>query len=536
LSLNWKEINCILEELNLPGAQIQKVLQSTYDTLAFQVYGGCGTGDGGRGDGEHSTGDGDTGKGPARARLILVSLAPRGCRIHETFRAVPKSEKPLRFAEFLKARIVNGRIEEAVQLGDNRIVRITVRRGDKRYRLYIRLWSNAANVIAAEEDGTILDAMKRLPKRGEISGGLYRPEETMIPAAAGAPPGSPPSESTPAAELPPAHSTKQYEVRELPGDGSFNKRVDHRYAEQGGTRSLAELREEARRSIGKNRSRLEAALGRLREKEADYAGAERFKEYGDLVLSQGASIPEGAAWLEAETFAEAEGGRGGTIRIELDPRKGPAKNAEAYYEKYRKAKSGLGEIREEIAAGERELASLGEAETRLMEESNPLHLEGLIKKLRRGLLPSAAKMPSAIKAARGKSGGRMRPGLAFADGDWLFLVGRDAAENDELLRRHVNGSDLWLHVRDWAGSYVFIKNRPGKTVPLEILLDAGNLALFYSRGRNNRRGDLYYTQVKYLRRAKNGPRGLVIPTQEKNLAVTLDDGRLKRLEAARLMR
>jgi predicted ribosome quality control (RQC) complex YloA/Tae2 family protein len=113
-------------------------------------------------------------------------------------------------------------------------------------------------------------------------------------------------------------------------------------------------------------------------------------------------------------------------------------------------------------------------------------------------------------------------------------VGRDAAENDALLRRHVKGNDLWLHVRDYAGSYVFIKQRPGKTVPLDVLLDAGNLALFYSKGRNNGEGDLFYTPVKFLRRAKNGPRGLVIPTQEKNLHIKANEGVLKELENCRV--
>jgi predicted ribosome quality control (RQC) complex YloA/Tae2 family protein len=81
---------------------------------------------------------------------------------------------------------------------------------------------------------------------------------------------------------------------------------------------------------------------------------------------------------------------------------------------------------------------------------------------------------------------------------------------------------------------VFIKQRSGKTVPLDILLDAGNLALFYSKGRQNGEGDLFYTQVKFLRRAKNGPKGLVIPTQEKNLHVKMESGRLKELEHCRI--
>jgi predicted ribosome quality control (RQC) complex YloA/Tae2 family protein len=81
---------------------------------------------------------------------------------------------------------------------------------------------------------------------------------------------------------------------------------------------------------------------------------------------------------------------------------------------------------------------------------------------------------------------------------------------------------------------VFIKQRAGKTVPLEILLDAGNLAVFYSKGRNSGEGDLFYTQVKYLRRAKDGPKGLVLPTQEKNLHVRVESSRLKELETCRV--
>ncbi|MDR2629575.1 MAG: NFACT RNA binding domain-containing protein, partial [Spirochaetaceae bacterium] len=185
---------------------------------------------------------------------------------------------------------------------------------------------------------------------------------------------------------------------------------------------------------------------------------------------------------------------------------------------YRKAKSGLDELRGEIAAGEAELVRLRETLESLLREENPLVLHKRLKN--RGERPALAV-------------GRKRPGLSFRRGDWLIIVGRDAAENDALLRRHVKGRDLWLHVRDYAGSYVFVKQRAGKTVPLDILLDAGNLALFYSKARNNGEADLFYTQVKFLRRAKNGPKGLVIPTQEKNLRIKADAARLRELEKCR---
>ncbi|MDR2096896.1 MAG: NFACT RNA binding domain-containing protein [Spirochaetaceae bacterium] len=477
MSLNWKEIDLILSELDLAGCQIQKVNQNDFDVLSFKVYGQGGE------------------------RTLLAVIRSGVCRLHETFRAAPKSDKPLRFGELLKSRIVNGWIEEAVQLGSDRIVRWTIRRGERRYLLYFRLWSNAANVLLCESDGRIIDAMRRLPKRGEAGGGYYRPEQELKAGGAKA---------------------DRYAVREPGGEGSFNEKIDRWYAEEGASLSLDALRAEAHRRTEGGVSRLEAALARLREKEAEYSGAERLKEYGDIIMASMTANPPAESsggvtesWIEVEDFYS-----GGLIRLNVDPKKSPAENAAFYYGQYRKAKSGLADVRAEISSAEAKITRQKEILAELLNETNPLRLQKLLKN------GSAAQIAV-------KNGGRKRPGLAFRRGEWLLIVGRDAKENDELLRRHVKGNDLWLHVRDFAGSYVFIKQRAGKTVPLPVLLDAANLALFYSKGRNAGKGELFYTQVKYLRRAKNGPKGLVIPTQEKNLSVTLEASRLKELEACR---
>jgi predicted ribosome quality control (RQC) complex YloA/Tae2 family protein len=473
MSLNWVEINLILEELELPGCQIQKAVQSAYDVMGLKIH------------------------GRGRTKQLLICLSPGACRFHETFQAFPKSGKPLRFAEFLNSRIVNGRIEAAEQLGDNRIIRLQVRQGSRRYRLYIRLWSNAANFIVTGEDGVILDAMRRLPKRGETGGGLYAPEAL--------------SRNT--------GPMREYTIRELPGGCSFNEKIDAWYAKHGGALSLDKLREQARRNFEGSMGRLNASLEKLRSKEQEFAAADRLREYGDLILANTGVIKSGDSWFEGDNFFG-----GGRIRIKLDPKKTPAAQAELYYEQYRKAKTGYAEIRREIEAGERELARLETSLAKLLEENNPL---GLQKLLKAGGLKSGGAGP-------GTAQDKKRPGLSFRRKDWLIIVGRDATENDALLRRHVKGNDLWLHARDFPGSYVFIKQRSGKTVPLEILLDAGNLAIFYSKGRNNGEGNLFYTPVKYLRRAKNGPKGLVIPTQEKNLHIKIDENRLRELENCRI--
>ena len=487
MSLNWKEINLILEELDLPGAQIQKAVQSAYDVISLKLYGIHG------------------------AKTLLVSISPGACRVHETFDSVPKNDKPLRFAEFLNSRIINSRIEEAVQLGSDRIVRITVRLGDERFRIYMRLWSNAANVIVTDEEGVILDAMRRIPKKGEVTGGQYNPE-----SGSGITAGKPGKDYT-------IRDFPQDLLSELPCDASFNRKIDALYSRQGGALSLESLREEARRIYEGRINRLAASLDKLKVKESGFESAGQLKEYGDIILANIGSVKPGAQWLEAENFYSETHS---LIRIKLDSGKSPAAAAEAYYEQYRKAKSGLEEIRTEIDQGQAELAGLERTLESLLAQTNPLNLSKLLK---HGISKHGGNTGSPAKKEDEK-----RPGLSFRRKDWLIIVGRDASENDSLLRKHVKGNDIWLHARDFPGSYVFIKQRAGKTVPLDILLDAGNLAIFYSKGRNNGEGDLFYTPVKYLRRAKGGPKGLVIPTQEKNLYVKVEDKRLRELESCRV--
>ncbi|MCL2440947.1 MAG: NFACT RNA binding domain-containing protein [Treponema sp.] len=479
MSLNWKEINLILDELDLKGAQIQSVVQSAYDVMVLRLrtrteFDNL----------EKLSNEGSPVFKKGETKQVLISLSSGACRINETFRAVPKSDKPLRFAQFLSSKIVNSWITDVKQLGDDRIIRLDVKRsgaGDElpvEYRLYIRLWSNAANFIVTNNDGLILDVMRRQPKRGEITGGSYTPEKT-----------EPDNIDKP---------KREFEIRDLQGEGSFNKKIDEFYAEKGGLLSLEVLREQVRRNCEGSLGRITAALERLKEKEKQFANAEQLKIKGDEILSN------------------------------IGEDKNSARMAQEFYDQYKKEKNALMEIQREIEQGELEQKEVTEKMERLLAETNPLILAKLLKT--GGL---AVKQPTGLKTQVSKKE-KNRPGLTFKRGDWIIIVGRDANENDELLRRFVKGNDLWFHARDYHGSYVFIRQRSGKTVPLDIMLDAGNLALFYSKGRNNGAGDLFYTQVKYLRRVKNGAKGLVIPTQEKNLHVKLEETRLRILEGCRV--
>lgn len=477
MSLNHKEIDLILDELGLPGSWIQKILQPAYDTMLFELY------------------------GPKGASKLLVSVASGACRIHSVEHPVAKNERPLRFMECLKSRIRGGKILSARQLGTDRIIVMEIGVGESSsptlYRLVFRLWSGAGNMLLIDSDGCIVDALVRKPEKGEISGQRFSIEEGATTVEQ------------------PGKIKKNFEIRDLPGTGNFNQRVEQHYSNSAGALSKDRLLEQAREKYAKRLSVLERKVQALEAKRTEYEAADRFREIGDILMAGGyeygkspAAAGKKSIFVETFDFYRKE-----PVRIQLDASLTSVQNAQAYYDRHRKAESGLGEVERELKKLSNEIGELASWMQAIEEESDPFAIAQKLQK-------SGTVRENPV---------RKYPCLWIERDEWTILIGRSAKENDELLRHYAKGPDLWLHARDWAGSYVFIKSRKQKSYPLDLLLDAGMLALYYSSARKNIDGDVYYTPVKYLRRVKNGPRGLVIPTLEKNLHVAIDPERMKQL-------
>jgi predicted ribosome quality control (RQC) complex YloA/Tae2 family protein len=476
-SLNWKEIDLVLSELALAGSLIQEIHQPRHDRLVLHLFRA----------GEQS--------------MLLISLSPRFPRMHALTEKLPNPGTPLRFASFLRSHIRGGRIETAEQLRamsdpslGERIVKITVRRGEDVNVLWVRLWGAAANAILTDESDVILDAFYRRPKKGEIS------RETLEPRGKGS--GHPRAKVT---------GTPEYSVRELPGEGSFNEKLEALYAdlEGKGDRERAAAQAEAELEISENK--LLSNLERLRARLSEYGNLERYRELGNLLTSNLHLVVRGERWIRVQDFFHENV----LVEIELRPELTPAQNAESYYDRHRKARLGRSKVQDEIE-----------------------NLEATLGRIRAQRAALAANPDAQSLVTVAKDAARARkplhetdvPGLVFVSPPFRILVGRTAAENDELLRKRVRGNDWWFHARDWPGAYVFVKAQPGKSLPLETMLDAATLAVHFSKGKTSGQGDVYYTRVKYLRRAKGARRGTVLPTQEKNLHVKIDPARIERLK------
>ena len=119
-------------------------------------------------------------------------------------------------------------------------------------------------------------------------------------------------------------------------------------------------------------------------------------------------------------------------------------------------------------------------------------------------------------------------GKSFVSKDGLtILVGRNSNENLAITFKLARGNDCWLHVRGKPGAHVLISLPPGKSPPLETLMDAAILAVFYSGGEHWGKTEVDYTFKKYIRRIKDSTEASY--THNKTLLVEMDQERLKRL-------
>jgi predicted ribosome quality control (RQC) complex YloA/Tae2 family protein len=256
---------------------------------------------------------------------------------------------------------------------------------------------------------------------------------------------------------------------------------------------------------------------------ADADRSAKLREQADMMLAHAHSVPRGASSM---TWTDPLDGRPHTI--ELDPAKPVTAQARALYDKARRLDDGrliterrLAEARATIAALEPVAAALAGAGSDIGPARDALRALGLVQAPRQTARPRAKARSTAPEENFRR--------FVSAEG-YPILVGRDNRQNDRLTMHTARGNDLWLHVGGGRpGSHVVVRLPKQKTASLETMLDAGTLAVHFSKARGQLRVDVVYTLKKHVRKPKGSPAGTVVPSQTKTITVRLDEARLRRL-------
>ena len=227
---------------------------------------------------------------------------------------------------------------------------------------------------------------------------------------------------------------------------------------------------------------------------------DKYKIYGDLVTANMYQIKQGMSEFEAlNYYSETQD----TVKIPLQADKSPAQNAQRYYKLYNKAKITEKYASEQYKSAKDELFYLESILDSLQKAETPTDLTEIKDELSdSGYIPK-------IKTKQ-KNNKKSEP-MKFTSSDGFeILVGRNNKQNDELTVRRAYSTDIWLHTKNIPGSHTIIRTNGGKDVPDKTVIEAAQLAAYYSKAQKSSKVPVDYTTVKNVKKPNGAKPGMVI--------------------------
>ncbi len=264
-----------------------------------------------------------------------------------------------------------------------------------------------------------------------------------------------------------------------------------------------------------NLQRVRKKISLLEKSIEDSQDKDNFRLKGEILSANVYAIPLGAEQVTLLNYYTDE-----DITIKINTSKSISQNIENYYQKYNKKKRAEVMARgQKILALEEEnylmsiLLSLGhlENETEIQDIRQELMVAGYLR-----FKKTSKKKPKTSKPLHFKS----------TEGIDLY-VGKNNTQNDYLTTKFANRSDTWLHTKDIPGSHVIIHSDYYNE---ETLLEAANLAAYYSKASNSTKVPVDYTPVKNVKKPSGSKPGMVIYSTNKTLYMDPEIPRIVRQE------
>lgn len=238
---------------------------------------------------------------------------------------------------------------------------------------------------------------------------------------------------------------------------------------------------------------------------------DKYKVYGELLTTYGYQAEQGAKELTVTNYYDGE-----ELTIPLNTQLSPIENAKSYFEKYNKLKRTHEALTTLTIETKEELDHLDSIRTSLdiavkEEDLTPLKEEltdfGYIK---RHYSDKAGKMSKKGKNKPEKKVKITSKPYHYVNADGYHMyVGKNNYQNDELTFHFALGGDWWFHSKGIPGSHIIVKSQ-GSTLPDRVFEDAGKLAAYYSKGRENDKVEIDYLERKNVKKPSGAKPGFVV--------------------------
>ncbi len=291
---------------------------------------------------------------------------------------------------------------------------------------------------------------------------------------------------------------------------SMSELLAHYYAEKNIYTRIrqksADLRRIVQTALERNVKKYDLQLRQMQDTEK----REKYRIYGELLNTYGYSAKPGDKSLEAVNYYTNE-----PVTIPLDPTLTATENAKKYFEKYNKLKrtfEALSELTKEVKEEITHLESISAAldialqEEDLVEIKEELTESGYIRRKGGG---KKVKITS-------------KPFHYISSDGYHIYVGKNNYQNEELTFKFATGNDWWFHAKGIPGSHVIVKTDGNEDMPDRTFEEAGRLAAYYSKGRDQEKVEIDYIQKKHVKKPSGGKPGFVVYYTNYSLMIDSD--------------
>ncbi len=231
-----------------------------------------------------------------------------------------------------------------------------------------------------------------------------------------------------------------------------------------------------------------------------------YSKLGNLLLINMNKIRGGMKFIEIDDIYDDNN----QIKIKLDEKLSPQKNAERYFDKSKsdrilieKSKKIFGELSIKIK-------KLNEIKEKVETDESVAALKKYAKELK---MKDQENIP-------GKEDLKLKFKHYIIENKYHVYVGRDSTNNDMLTVKFAKQNDYWFHARSVPGSHVVLRVENSKEpVPKGILKKAAAIAAFHSKAKTSGTAPVSFTLKKYVVKKKGMEPGKVALLKEDVLLV-----------------
>lgn len=300
---------------------------------------------------------------------------------------------------------------------------------------------------------------------------------------------------------------------------SFSQLLDDFYAGREQSDRVRQKGQDLLKTATSARDRVRRKLAAQEKEYAQTQSREQLRLCGELITANFYRMERGMTKLTAENYYE-EGCP--PVDIRLDARLSPQENAARYFKQYTKAKTAEKILTEQLVRGRAELQYLESVLQELAQAESEQDFNDIRAELTDGgyIRQRGRKQPGFQRQSK--------PRVFRSSAGLRILVGRNNRQNDKLTTREADKRDIWLHTQKIHGSHVILCTG-GAEPDAQSLLEAAQLAAYFSQGRESANVPVDYTPVKFVKKPAGGRPGMVIYTTYQTLYVTPDEQLAQRL-------